>query len=453
MRHSALVGALVVATGCGASTSRPAARRSGSAPPSPATVERPLASAAPASPAPSRDVAPEEAWPVQPNAQWPRGCLIKWASAHATQPWVALACATAEDDYDEVTGALIVVDAGTGTLRSVTAFDEGVSDFEDRLRWHPDGTRIAVNIGTNGLAIVDRGTAGKIGNPDDGRDHGYDFVFVGARLFLDMGGYFVPGAIAEHEVVEPETAFYRVEYNEAAKVVVGFDRDVLLGLSPTERRRVFSVKTDGIYPRCAHDGLRCSVVVDADNLPKQDGVRPQRLRLFDGANGRQVADITPSGPLIDHITWSHRGRVAFTSHRYLRRGGRAAEHIDIVRDDRLITSIDVGRERVRGGYGVDEGGDLSWSSDGRRLWALLDAKHVVAYDAETGHEVSRMEAIAPPLPSWMKTTTRFQGLRQDDHAAGVILAAGEERVLRIGEHFVSVWTLNGERLATWTAER
>lgn len=442
-----------MAVGCGASSGRPAARRSGSPPTSKSQVGPPVASADPVPSTPSRDVAPEEAWPVQPDAAWPRGCLIKWASAHPTQPWVALACATAEDDYDEVTGALIVVDAATGTLRSVTAFDDGVSDFEDRLRWHPDGTRIAVNIGTNGLAIVERGTAGKVGNPDDGRDHGYDFVFVGARLFLDMGGYFLPGAIAEHEVVEPETAFYRVEYNAAAKVVVGFDHDVLLGLSPTERRRVFSVKTDGIYPRCASDGRRCSVVINVEDLPKQDGLRQQRLRLFDGANGQRVADITPSSPLIDHITWSRGGRVAFTSHRYLRRGGRAAEHIDIVRDDRRITSIDVGRERVRGGYGVDEGGDLSWSSDGRRLWALLDAKHVVAYDAETGQEVSRMEAIAPPLPSWMKGTTRFQGLSQGEHAAGVILAAGEDRVLRIGEHFVSVWTQEGERLAAWTAER
>ncbi len=53
----------------------------------------------------------------------------------------------------------------------------------------------------------------------------------------------------------------------------------------------------------------------------------------------------------------------------------------------------------------------------------------------------------------MKSTTRFQGLSQGEHAAGVILAAGEDRVLRIGEHFVSVWTQEGERLAAWTAER
>ena len=51
----------------------------------------------------------------------------------------------------------MVLDASTGSLRSVTRFDTYVGWSEPHLmRWHPDGRRLTSNVGTNGIALLDR---------------------------------------------------------------------------------------------------------------------------------------------------------------------------------------------------------------------------------------------------------------------------------------------------------
>jgi hypothetical protein len=58
-------------------------------------------------------------WPSQPDAKWPRCCLVENAAIHPSEPWLAVACTNAEGE----TGAILVFDAHSGSLRSSTPID------------------------------------------------------------------------------------------------------------------------------------------------------------------------------------------------------------------------------------------------------------------------------------------------------------------------------------------
>src|SRR5689334_6078104 len=113
---------------------------------------------------------------------WPSKCLIENVAVHPTQPWLAVACTDSENER----GAVLVLDAQTGAVRSVATRD-GYVGWSDAglLRWHPDGRSIATNVDTNGIALLD-GTEW-IGSayPDDTRDGGVGYVWVDARMFTD----------------------------------------------------------------------------------------------------------------------------------------------------------------------------------------------------------------------------------------------------------------------------
>ena len=83
---------------------------------------------------------------------WPRGCLLENAAPHPSEPWLAVAGTNGEAEH----GAVMVFDARTGALRSV-AVHEGYVGWSDPglLRWHPDGRRLATNVDTNGVALLD----------------------------------------------------------------------------------------------------------------------------------------------------------------------------------------------------------------------------------------------------------------------------------------------------------
>ena len=159
-------------------------------------------------------------WPSQPGAKWPRRCLVENAAVHPHEPWLAVACTNAEDEV----GAVLVFDARTGSLRSSTAID-GFVGWSDRglLRWHPDGVRLGTNVGTNGIALLERAQYVGAAFPDETRDSGVGYVFIGDEMLAETGALFAiqPGdwRFEFDELEMPELA--DIEWNAAAQLVVG----------------------------------------------------------------------------------------------------------------------------------------------------------------------------------------------------------------------------------------
>lgn len=127
-------------------------------------------------------------WPEQPGAVWPRGCLIEGFAIHPHQPWLAAACTNSDED----TGAILVFDAHAGRLRAVTPYEHGLGWTGDRelLRWHPDGRDLATNVSTNGIGLVRAGQFVGAAFPDETRDSGTRYVWVGDQLLSDTTALF-----------------------------------------------------------------------------------------------------------------------------------------------------------------------------------------------------------------------------------------------------------------------
>lgn len=127
----------------------------------------------------------DEPWPEQPQAAWPRRCLINNIAVHPQHPWLAAACT----DADAEIGAVLLFDAETPRLRSSIHLDGYVGWSEDRdlLRWHPDGQRLATNAETNGITLLRRGRLVGRAIPDETRDHGVGYAWLGDHIFSDTG--------------------------------------------------------------------------------------------------------------------------------------------------------------------------------------------------------------------------------------------------------------------------
>src|SRR5690606_1642122 len=131
----------------------------------------------------------DDAWPTTPSPSWPSNCLIENVAVHPSQPWLAVACTDAENQR----GAVLVFDAQAGSLRSATVFEDyvGWSEQSGLLRWHPDGRRLATNVTTNGIALLDRARIVGYAYPDETRDSGVRYVWVDeSRMFSDTGALF-----------------------------------------------------------------------------------------------------------------------------------------------------------------------------------------------------------------------------------------------------------------------
>lgn len=86
----------------------------------------------PSIPSPPPDT-PQDAfdpkWPGDPNAAWPQGCIVWDVGQHPELPWVTLACN--KDDF----GAILVLDARSGSMISATTSDETTAPRERHGPW------------------------------------------------------------------------------------------------------------------------------------------------------------------------------------------------------------------------------------------------------------------------------------------------------------------------------
>ena len=372
---------------------------------------------------------------------WPSKCLIENVAVHPTQPWLAVACTDSENER----GAVLVLDAQTGAVRSVATRD-GYVGWSDAglLRWHPDGRRIATNVDTNGIALLD-GTEW-IGSayPDDTRDGGVGYVWVDARMFTDTDHFFeiTTGDPCFEFASLGGPAFAGIEWNAQIGAAVG---RVGTGIAAFDPRRSAVLYENPLAeqrgtPRFAPDGRWCVCVQTAVH-PASD-----ELLFVDADRGVVHGTRRPSSPRIDELVWGPRDALAVRSYVHHIGGAPSDVHVDLFVAGERQTTIDLGARRVQASHGTADTSGMAWSPDGDGIALLLDREEVAVFDARTGKQLSSFAARAPAIPRGLPDHYR-NGHRPAYGFPGDLVWLPGQRIVRIAPHFTSVWTLDGQRIA------
>jgi hypothetical protein len=377
-------------------------------------------------------------WPAQPDAAWPAGCLIEGAAAHPTEPWLALACTNAAAS----TGAVLVFDASRGLLRSVTSFDDYVGwDDPALVQWHPDGLRLVTNVGTNGLALLDRAVIVGQVYPDQTRDGGVSYVWVGERLFTDTGHLFAiePGDWRFEFGPRAGPLMEGMVWNATIGAAIGRRGHGLVSYDPVAQAVRYEAPLDAYgatgAPTCAPSGRWCvrrQLVVH----PAPDG-----LLFVDGDTGAVAGLRHATSPRVDDVVWSVGGALAVTSYEHVIGGDGRARWIEALRDGARAWARPLGDRRVTRSHEVADASGMAWSPSGDALAALLDGPEVWVFDGRSGETVTRFVAPAAPVPAGAPEWYRRGGPRD-----GAILWAGSEHIVRIAPHFVTAYTARGARV-------
>lgn len=383
----------------------------------------------------------DDAWPLQPSPRWPSNCLIENVGVHPSQPWLALACT----DADNQRGAVLVIDVQAGSLRSSTSFDDNVgwSEQPGLLRWHPDGRRLATNVGTNGIASLDRARIVGQAWPDDTRDSGVRYVWVDeTRMFADTGALF--------EICEGDSrfdfedigspSFEEIEWNAATGAVVGRVGQGIAAFDPLRRKLLYHHTLDDLASayrmRWSADGRWCARV-HWGRPPASD-----EILIFDGDDGRLVHTLAPSLPRFDELRWGREGALLVRSHGLDQR----TTNLDIVRDGRIEITIELAPRRIEASQSVPEASGIAWSPDGHGVALLLDGQEIRLLDARRGFALSTFSAPAPAIPDGLPDYYRHAH-RPDYGFPGDLLWLSPQRLVRLAPHFVSCWSIDGQKIA------
>jgi hypothetical protein len=386
---------------------------------------------------------PDTIWPRHDHPSWPRRCLVENAAVHPHQPWLAVACTDAAAEL----GAVLVFDALTGGLRSTTVID-GFVGWSNRhlLRWHPDGARLGTNVNTNGIGLVDRGEFVGAAFPDETRDGGVGYVWIGDEMFTDTGALFriQPGDWRFDFAPLDMPELQAIEWNPTGKFVVGRVGSGIAAFDPIAQRLVYEQALtgpgDGGTPDWSPDGRWC-VRREFAAHPASD-----RLLFVDGDTGRVHGVRTPSSPRIDEIVWSPDGALAVSGYVHHVGGARTDRRVDIFRGGERRTTIELGARAIQASHGIADACGIAWSPAGDGLALLLDGQHVQIHDAHTGRVLAGFDAPAPPIPAGLPDHYTNAD-RPDFGRPGDLMWTHQQRILRIAPHFVAVWSMDGSKLA------
>lgn len=382
-------------------------------------------------------------WPRHPDPKWPRGCLIENAAVHPREPWLAVACTNSEAE----TGAVLVFDAQTGSLRSSTPID-GYVGWSDPglLRWHPDGVRLGTNVSTNGIALLDKAELVGAAFPDETRDSGVDYLWIGDEMFTDTGALFQiqqdDWRFEFDELEIPE--LQAIEWNDVAKFVVGRVGTGVAAYDPIAQRVVYrnTLEPFGAHgnPDWSPDGRWCARRQFATHPA------PDELLFVAGDTGQVHGIRTPSSPRIDQLTWSPNGWLAVSCYVHHIGGHRTQRHVDIFREGERCTTIDLGARAIQASHSIADASGIAWSPTGDGLALLLDGQRVQVIDAQTGKLLSTFDAPAPAIPAGLPDYYA-KGNRPDFGVPGDLMWVHQQRLIRIAPHFVSVWSIDGSKVA------
>lgn len=425
----ALLAIVVVSAGAWVAT------RSDREPETPTTVHPPTVpppTVQPPSVQPPSD--PQEPWPAQPNPQWPRGCLIENVGVHPQRPWLAAACTNAADE----SGAVLVIDAESGRLHSATALEGyvGWSENENLLRWHPDGQRLATNVDTNAIALLDRGRLVGKAYPDDSRDSGARYVWIDDRMFSDTGALFEirdGDNRFDLESISP-LDFEVIEWNATIGAVVGRVGQGIAAFDPIGRKVLYHEPMPDLPTNFrmhwSSDGRWCA------RRHYGQHPAPDEILIFGGDDGKKRWTIRPSGPRIDDMWWSRDGALLVQSR----------THLDVVRSGRIERTIDVAPRAIETSYSIPEASGVAWSPTGDGIALLLDRQEIQLRDARTGAVLSTFAAPAPAIPNGLPPEYR-NGNRPPHGFPGELMWIAPHRLVRVAPHFVAVWSIDGTKLA------
>jgi WD40 repeat protein len=355
-----------------------------------------------------------------------------------------VACTNAEEEH----GAVLVFDAQTGSLRSV-ATHQGYVGWSGRglLRWHPDGRRIATNVDTNGIALLDATTWVGFAYPDEGRDHGVRYVWIDERMYTDTKNLFEiePGdARFEFETLDDAPGLSAIAWNANIAAVVGRVRTGVAAYDPIRRAVVYEndlAEHGGSGTASwSPDGRWC--------VRRQYAVHPasDELLFIDGDTGEVHGTRTPSSPRVDELVWGPKGALAVRSYVHHIGGSRSDLRIDLFFAGERRRTLDLGARRVEASRDLAEVSGMAWSPNQDGLALLLDGQEVRVYDAHSGAVLSSFSAPAPAVPSGLPDWYTHAHL-PDFGRTGDLLWLEQHRLVRIAGHFVSVWTIDGQKLA------
>ncbi len=426
--------------GCGGpehSTAASASGGSGAPAPAESPIESPSsADAQAAKPAAASETAAAPETEPAPKIPWPKGCLIENAAVHPQQPWLAVACTNPEAE----TGAVVVVDARSGAVRSV-APHEGYVGWSGAglLQWHPDGERVVSNIDTNGIGLFGPSDWEASLFPDDTRDGGVDYVWVDAKqLYLDTGHLtsFVSG---ERRFDFPDSDapwLNHMRWNPTLGAVVGIeDWASFVAYDPVKKRKVFDKRI--VAEGRGHLSLSADGHLGVQRVFGRHPAPDQIIFFRDDEADPMPAQILTS-PNIDQIYWGPAANLAVTSYQHNIGADPTNRVVDLFVDGARTITIPLGLRRPRYS-GLEEAGPVAWAPDGKGIALLLDGSGLVVHDTKTGKELASFDAPAPKVPVGIP-----------DHISreeqGGLVWVGPDRLVRIGSHFVTVWSTTGERI-------
>jgi hypothetical protein len=321
-----------------------------------------------------------------------------------------------------------VFDAEAGSLRSSTEFEDyvGWSEQPGLLRWHPDGRRLATNVGTNGIALLDRARIVGTAWPDETRDSGVRYVWVDeTRMFSDTGALFEireGDALFDFEDIG-SPSFEQIEWNATTGAVVGRVGQGIAAFDPLQRKLLYHHTLDNLPSsyrmHWSGDGRWCARV-NFGRPPAEN-----EILIFDGDDGRHVHTLFPSMARLDELRWGREGALLLCS-----RGlDQKSTHLDIVRDGGIVATIDLAPRTIQASHSIPEASGLAWSPDGHGIALLLDEQEIRLLDASNGFPLSTFSARAPY------------------GEPGDLIWLSAQRLVRLAPHFVGFWSLDGQRIA------
>ncbi|MEB2311262.1 MAG: hypothetical protein OZ921_01720 [Sorangiineae bacterium] len=406
----------------------------------------------------------DEGWPVQPNARWPRRCLIENVAIHPSRPWLAAACtADALDARDESEQGpassgeayILVFDAELGTIRTATQVigegdSAGWSENKDLLRWHPDGRRLAANMGLNGIGLFENARFVGVAFPDETRDSGVGYVWVGDRIFADTGALFELHPGDRRFDLSPmigAPAFEEIEWNAAIGAVVGRVGNGIAAFDPVRGKLVYQVPM-GDLP--ASFGMDWSS--DGRSCARRHPIAPNvdEVVFFDGDDGRRIGSVTPSLPRTRTGVWAPDGSL-FVMHteggREPRPGKRSESHVDLVRGGRLVRTLDLASRLPGRSHSIPETSALAPTPAGDAVAILLEDGEVRVHDAKSGALRAAFAASTPGIPAGLPDYYRgYPSVPQPVNRGGLLWVT-PDRLVQVAPHFIAFFTPDGKKLA------
>lgn len=364
------------------------------------------------------------------DAGWPAGCLIENVTRHPTRPWLTAACTNAEEERS----AVLIFDWDLGRL-VYAHHHQGYAGWEgnlDVLRWHPDGDRLGTNVDTNGILVLRDGAVYGSALPDDTRDSGVGYVWVGDSIYTDTD-----------DLIRPDRDYPRYEYPSLG----GPEWNGVLVWN-AQQSAVVATTLDGGVAAFSPDGARLRWRIAppperAHTYVSPDGQHVVRVAWqpgetsevtwFDGDTGREVATHR-SGLGVPRPAWGPDGRLALFSH-----GLRGPWTVELHRASGPGPTW-TSDERIQPGE-ISELPGVSWSPDGARLAVTL-ADEVVLLDAGTARPIRRLPARVPAPPPGLPDYYSSRG--------GSVWWVDDDTLLRIARQAVTIWSTNGRRRATLT---